>query len=145
MDNISDRLKVLVNELAGGKYTVFAAKAGIPHSTFQNYIHGRTPHVDHLLRIHDKFQVSMDWLLAGIGEPFLNDEDTKGGESGSRPLNPEILTLIIKTLDSKLQERGLGLPPDKKAQVITLLYEYYLDTEKEVDEKRIADYLRLVS
>lgn len=46
----------------------FLQIAGIPGSTFQYYINGRMPSGDHLIRIHEKFGVRVDWLLTGEGE-----------------------------------------------------------------------------
>jgi transcriptional regulator with XRE-family HTH domain len=69
------RLGELVEILADNKYTVFAKKAGIPPSTFQNYVNGRFPKAEHLLRIRDVFRVNLDWLLSGEGEMLLGRGD----------------------------------------------------------------------
>lgn len=66
------RLLELINIFGSGKPSAFCKKAGIPQSTFQYYINGRLPHAEHLIRIHDKFGVSLNWLLTGKGE-MLDD------------------------------------------------------------------------
>lgn len=73
MENFLDRLKFLIDSLADGKHTVFAKNAGIPISTFQGYLNGRFPKQNHLLRIREHYNVNIDWLSSGIGEPFLRE------------------------------------------------------------------------
>ncbi|MHC1726539.1 MAG: hypothetical protein AB9866_11095 [Syntrophobacteraceae bacterium] len=68
---IVERLFRLIKDKAAGKPSVFGKMAGIPHGTLYGYIEGRTPHSDHLYRIRDTFGVSIDWLLSGEGEPYL--------------------------------------------------------------------------
>ncbi len=48
-------------------------------------------------------------------------------------------------MENGLDERDLYLEPDKKAEVVALLYEMYADTEKEVTEKTVTRYLKLVA
>jgi phage repressor protein C with HTH and peptisase S24 domain len=85
MRNLIDRLTFLVDRHAGGKHTVFAKNADIPISTFQGYINGRQPHIDHLLRIREKYNVNIDWLLKGEGSPYIIGEE-KEGEFDQIPL-----------------------------------------------------------
>ncbi len=68
---LSERLLWLISEQTKGKPTVFAKKAGIPHSTLYNYVEGRQPAAEHLIRIRDTYGVNLDWLLTGKGEPYL--------------------------------------------------------------------------
>lgn len=86
MGQIKDRLLILVNELTDGKPAVFAKKVGIPHSTFHNYIKGRKPHSDHLIRIRDTFRVNIDWLLTGKGNKYfvnqIKDPDSEYDQHG---------------------------------------------------------------
>ena len=75
MEDFLSRLKYLIEKEADGKYSVFAKLCGIPHTTFYNYTKGRMPHSEHLCRIQETFSVDLNWLLSGIGEPYLS---TKG-------------------------------------------------------------------
>lgn len=150
MDNFQNRLHRIVDELAAGKYTVFAKKCGIPHSTFQNYINGRMPHSEHLLRIHDVFRVDINWLLSGEGEPYLADrqgaeKEHDSEDSVSKGVDSELLRRIISAIEKALDERDLVMPPDKKAEAISLLYELFSGTNKEVTDKTVGKYLRLVA
>jgi len=71
---IAGRLLELVSLYGNGKHTVFAKKAGIPHGTFSAYIKGRVPHAEHLCRIHDTYNININWLLTGEGEMILDPE-----------------------------------------------------------------------
>jgi len=75
---IADRLLKLVLLYSSGKHTVFAKKAGIPHGTFSAYIKGRVPHADHLCRIHDTYNININWLLTGKGEMTRKPEKEVG-------------------------------------------------------------------
>lgn len=74
IDTLNDRLQLLIEKTEKGKHTVFARKAGIPKATFQNYIKGRNPNVEHLVRISETFDANLDWLLTGQGEMFHSSQ-----------------------------------------------------------------------
>lgn len=94
MDNLFiNRLMDLVSKHSGGKHTHFAKKAGIPTSTFQCYIQGRSPHADHLLRIRETFGVNMDWLLTGEGPIYIDTARAEGGR-GLADEDPEVAELL---------------------------------------------------
>ena len=100
-ESISDRLKQVIDEKTKGKHTVFSEKAGIPKSTFQYYINGRTPHPDHLIRISETFDVNIHWLLTGKGKKYICDDDSGKPTNTARPIDtdPEINDLLKKTRD----------------------------------------------
>jgi len=84
-----ERWKWLIGELADGKLTKFAEKAGIPASTFHGYLKGRAPHPDHLVRVLETYRVNINWLLTGEGPIYI----LGGKESGLDP-DPEIARLM---------------------------------------------------
>lgn len=78
--DISDRLSVLVDENSNGNSKAFAEHAGIKQATFHNYIKkGRLPTADALNNICNKYDVNLNWLVAGIGPKYLGNhvEDKK--------------------------------------------------------------------
>lgn len=94
MDNLLiERFTLLVDKHSGGKHTHFAKLAGIPTSTFQCYMQGRSPHADHLLRIRETYNVNTDWLLSGEG-PIYIDRAGKEGESSPADADPEVAALL---------------------------------------------------
>jgi len=48
-----------------------ARRIGVPHATVRNYFHGRMPAPEVLIKIADETNVSLNWLLTGVGEMFL--------------------------------------------------------------------------
>ena len=54
----------------------FAKNIGVHVTTLQLYETGNIPKGDVLQRIHSMFGVSIDWLLTGEGEPYVNKERT---------------------------------------------------------------------
>ena len=72
---ISERLSILVEEKSGGNRKAFAEHAGLKQATFNNYIkEGRPPTADALNNICNTYNVNLNWLVAGIGNKYLNDE-----------------------------------------------------------------------
>jgi hypothetical protein len=72
-----ERFLWLISEKAKGKPTIFARMAGIPHSTLFGYVNGRFPTHEHLLRIRDTFNININWLVSGEGEPYMADVEEK--------------------------------------------------------------------
>lgn len=111
MQNIQDRLYLLIDELADGKSTIFAKNAGIPPSTFQFYIKGRMPHGDHLIRIRKTYNVNTDWLLTGEGSIYIDKdhhpEDSGSGSQQEEQLNiPELRDMTTVVLESNTVYRA---------------------------------------
>ena len=134
MGSLTDRLLFIVEEKAGGKPTTFAKKAGIPPSTFQNYINGRIPHVEHLIHIREVFFVNIDWLLSGEGEPFLG---TKHKSKIDLDEDPEITDLLEGA--RKVLKSGNVVAFDALERNIRY-FSLAIDTEKRLQEmeKRIS-------
>lgn len=63
----------------------------------------------------------------------------------SHLLNIDLLRQIILGLEQGLADRGLALPPDKKAELITLLYEQAVKTREAPTQQTVDRYLRLVA
>lgn len=53
------------------KMSEIARRIGVPHATVRNYFHGRMPAPEVLIKIADETNVSLNWLLTGVGEMFL--------------------------------------------------------------------------
>jgi phage repressor protein C with HTH and peptisase S24 domain len=119
----SERLLWLIVEKANGKVTVFAKKAGIPHSTFYNYVDGRLPSSEHLVHLRDTYGVNINWLLTGQGDPYsqVADEETEepayeynlpemGGGTGDEEGNvEELLGMARKVLSSENKQAAEAL------------------------------------
>ena len=70
---------------------------------FSAYIKGRVPHADHLCRIHDTYNININWLLTGEGEmirkPEKELEDKKNDTYIYKEENPETAGLLSMTRD----------------------------------------------
>jgi len=53
------------------KMSEIARRIGVPHATVRNYFHGRMPAPEVLIKIAEETNVSLNWLLTGVGEMFL--------------------------------------------------------------------------
>jgi transcriptional regulator with XRE-family HTH domain len=53
------------------KMSEIARRIGVPHATVRNYFHGRMPAPEVLIKIADETNVSLNWLLTGVGDMFL--------------------------------------------------------------------------
>lgn len=78
--------------------------------------------------------VSFSWLKTGEGE--------KGAER--KPLDKELLQVIIEAVEEGLDQLNLELKPDKKAELIIHIYEMY-EEEKQVDKPTILRLIRLAA
>lgn len=65
---IGERIQHLVNILADGKNTVFAASLGINEANVRSYIRGTLPKADVLEKIVITYEINAKWLLTGFGE-----------------------------------------------------------------------------
>ena len=101
MPTLIDRLLFVIEKKAGGKHTVFAKKAGIPPSTFQGYINGRVPHVDHLIRIRETFFINIDWLLSGEGDPFIGSKSAGKIDRDEDPETAELIDMTREIINSE--------------------------------------------
>ena len=66
-----------------------ARRLGIPHATVRNYFAGRLPAPEVLMKIAAKTNVSLNWLLLGVGEMYV---------PGARPVD------FGKLLEDKIDE-----------------------------------------
>ena len=82
------RLLELVNDVSGGKTTVFARKAGISPGTFAAYVKGRLPDGERLLRICETYSVNLNWLLTGVGDKYI---DNGGPDDKPPPVGGKVL------------------------------------------------------
>ena len=110
METYSQRLSKLIKDHADGKHTVFAKKVGIPTGTFQSYVDGKLPKSEYLLLISEKFNVSIDWLLTGIGDPYIKEEDSLAYSSNYEEVNldenPEMIEVLALTRE--ILQSGTG-------------------------------------
>ncbi len=77
--------------------------------------------------------MNTDWILTGA------DSETKP------PRDTDLLRQVLSGVEIGLKKNKLKLKPEKKAELIILLYEHFMETEKDVNEGEVARYLKLVA
>lgn len=65
MHDISYRLKILMDDLSVRK---FAERLGMAPTTLQEYLKGRMPPADFVVRVCERLEINPWWLLTGNGE-----------------------------------------------------------------------------
>jgi transcriptional regulator with XRE-family HTH domain len=141
----TDKLKKII-EATVYSMRQFAKELGISPSTFHEYLKGRTPPADLLVRICERFNVSETWLLTGEGPMFREKEVRKeeepppSREDSSEGLSPELLRALshptIRSIALMLSEMSeddireiLKRVEEKK------LLKFLLKKVQELDEK----------
>ena len=73
-ETIHERVKHLVEKLAGGKNTVFASKLGVSEANIRGYMKNVVPKADVLEKIVIRYEVNAMWLLTGLGYETLPNQ-----------------------------------------------------------------------
>jgi len=142
-NSFGTRLKTLVDQ-AGGNAAfsrLVAAKGGsVSPGMIGQYIAGHSePSLSRLVAMAEAGNVRLEWLATGEGP-------MRPGEAPAPPISPvdtHLLTDCIAALEMALARTGRQLAPEKKAEVIVLLYEDFAERGS-IDEERVARVLRLV-
>ncbi|WP_459199083.1 helix-turn-helix domain-containing protein [Ralstonia pseudosolanacearum] len=87
--------------------------------------------------------LNLNWLLMEDG-PMLRDELVASEKEASGPVDSELLGLVIGRLEKAIAARGARPAPEKKAEVIALLYDYMVETGKK-EGPSVERILRLVA
>lgn len=116
-----------------------AQRAGATEATISNWVNGNVQ-VEHvkaavLLRICGVLGVLPEWLLFGQGSRSLS---RVGEASASQPVKTETLKLALQLVDEALRNKDLTLPPPKRAEVTSLVYELLEEGMPEAKVLRFA-------
>lgn len=162
-----ERLEQLIGD--EGPYA-WAKRVGIPRSGFWRiWTEDATPQKKTIAKIVEATGVSADWLLHGRGEPPQQvamgvkkppatpaaaveqpaEEAISPGAAAfnaavNAPVNLALLEDSIKLVEALILTRHLILPPDKKARLITLIYDYCLNKgQRRADQATVARFVDL--
>ena len=144
---IPGKLKKIIQD-SGLSLPAFAKKVGVSRNTLVSYRDGQTsPSIYFLAKVCMEFSVSNVWLILGKGEPYRSIEysETPIDLSGHPNLNIVLLQEIIEAIEESLNKSDLELASQKKAQLISLLYEHFVETNKTVNKGTVTRYLKLVA
>jgi transcriptional regulator with XRE-family HTH domain len=114
----------------------FAEHLGVSPRAYQNWERGEREIPAALLRsLYDEFTIDPLWMLKGPGDEPL--------DAGVRP-NPSLVKDVVLAVEVWLQRRRKTLPTAKKAELVALLYEHFLNGG-EVEAKHLNSMLSIAS
>lgn len=122
-----------------------AAQMGVSKSTIVNYeTDMRDPpaaFLQKVLELHP--HISPGWLLTGEGPMDKRDAFFHGAAA---KVDDDLLQLVIETIEEHLDKMHKRLPPTKKAQLVTLVYEMHAEEkERTVDKAKILTLVKLAA
>lgn len=95
-----------------------------------------------IAKISEKTSIHFDWLKTGEGEMRPGEATSKTSLSDDL----QTMRLTIQAVEEYLQAEGKQLPPAKKSELITTLYEMFIeDEDRKVDKKTVAKLIKLAS
>ncbi len=105
-ETIHDRIKEMVDRLAGGKNTVFANTLGVSEANIRGYIKNIMPKYDVLRAIVTSYGVSAHWLLTGEGDMLRGegDEEIKRGDDDSLDGRLSSIIDVLREENKRLQD-----------------------------------------
>lgn len=118
----------------------FARKARIDEKSLRKYMAGETvPSFEAAFGISEAAGVSLMWLATGTGSMRGSQEVMVA------PLDRELLRLVIEEVEQLLVDVNGDLEPEKKAELIALIYEEVREQEGTVDRARVLRLIKLAS
>ena len=101
--------------------------------------------IDYKLIIAKCNEVSLSWLFSGEGPIYLSD--IEANISSETRIDLDDIRELIEVVEAVFEKNDLYLPPKKKAELITLLYEVYILEEKDIKktEKKVLQMVKLAS
>lgn len=130
------RRLVAVRKVSDLAQNAFAERLGVSPRAFQNWERGeREIPAASLRSLYEKFAIDPLWMLKGPGEKPI--------DAGVRP-NPSLVEEVVLAVEVWLQRRRKTLPMAKKAQLVALLYEHFLN-EGAVEAKHLNSMLSIAS
>lgn len=79
-ETIHERIKHLIDKLAGGTNTAFASKLGVSEANIRGYIKNVIPKADVLEKIVRCYDVNAMWLLTGLGNESIPNQPQESPE-----------------------------------------------------------------
>lgn len=115
-ETINERIKHILDTLYKGNVTAMSKATYIKRTTLSSIVgvDGNTPGSDVIMKIAEitSYRISMEWLIRGVGEMFLDKKDSikyqinSGSNINNSPVN-----------DSDTLNRLLGLVESKDKQI----------------------------
>lgn len=106
-----------VRATAGLAQAAFAERLGVSPRAYQNYERGEREVPAALIKaLYEIYAIDPIWLLTG---PGLKPQDLRA------EAHADLLVQIIVEVDARLAKMKRRLPPEKKARLISVLYQHF--------------------
>lgn len=137
-DSLAKRIRHCADLVGSGD--ALAQKAAIPRRTLETYLSGEAePKASRLVSIARAAGINLEWLATGDGPMRV------GEGAVVAPLDRELLCLVIEEIEQLLNDVNGELEPEKKAELIALIYEEVREQEGKVDRARVLRLIKLAS
>lgn len=139
-----DELLEAVKEIAGvSRDSELANLLGIRQSMISMWRKRGTIPYEFLLHFCEQRNIDMVWLLTGEGPRYRGESQP----SPSRQIDLELMREVIETVEEVFERGNLSLAPEKKARLITLIYEEIAEdeTKKASMEQKVVKLMKLAS
>ncbi len=105
----------------------------------------REPSMHLLLAMNYLFGINPGWVILGPKEGGMKRVYELQQEKGVAPLDRPVLQAVLQVVEEIMAEANGHLAPEKKAELILLLYEEARDREGKVDRARVLKLVKLAS
>jgi transcriptional regulator with XRE-family HTH domain len=120
-----------------------ASKLDVGFSSYQKYEMGLTMPGGDALKSFAVLGVNTNWLLTGDGEMMLADAQPET-DTPQSAINVHVLTEVLAGLELYLEDIDADLSPGRKADLIVVLYEHFID-KGEAEKGAMYRLLKLVA
>jgi transcriptional regulator with XRE-family HTH domain len=131
--SIGDRIKEVRDNVSRD---AFAPPLGVTRNSIQRYeTNERKPGANFIESICKAYKINADWLIFGKGPKYTDQLPVA-------EVDQDTLIAVISSLEEALEANNKKMEPDKKAEVIAMLYE--IITEEERRGEGVATLGRLI-
>lgn len=99
----------------------------ISYQTAKNYLHGRLPKADVLIRIGESTSCSIDWLLTGRGKKFANEANLLDTPTATGQMETFVRGICVEVINELHGSQKAGQPRVVVLQSSELLSEKVTD------------------
>jgi transcriptional regulator with XRE-family HTH domain len=139
--NFSERLKMVRGNIHQKR---FAEMLDVHVNTLGRWERGeQCPNQQDICKILQiRPSINPEWILTGEG-PMERTADPKPANS-AKPVNLSLLKDVIAAVEDHLASKGLKLVSEKKAELITVLYDMFAEKNK-VDKAVVLSLVKLAA
>ena len=126
MNSFENRLKKIMGDMSVRK---FAEKLGVPTTTLQQYLKGRTPPADFIVLVCERYEIDSWWLLTG-------EEGTGRSGEGMTPMPGQ-----SQSLCGMVQQQGDAITEQIIRRLGQMSEDQRRDVLKYAEEKQLLAQL----